>query len=247
MQKRRLWRYSKLMLVLASIIIAIGGASTAMAITSSSSHYQVTETQFNAGTTQKSCSVQYCAQVSIGEATDGKKVATTNATFDTATDNEPLLEVIVEAGASNLGVLTTESTATKITTVRIRNYLSGGYILQVTGDPPKFNGHTLNTSSTPVPAVAGTEQFGINAAVNTIPNVGVAPIQVPADQRVFGVVNALYNTPNRFKYTSGDTIARSDASSGRTDYTISMIVNISSATPAGHYSGDFAAIVVPTY
>jgi hypothetical protein len=70
---------------------------------------------------------------------------------------------------------------------------------------------------------------------------------VPADTVTFGVVDEDYNTPNSFKFTSGDVVARSQAETGRTDYTISMIVNISNSTPAGHYSGDFSAVVIPDF
>ena len=50
-----------------------------------------------------------------------------------------------------------------------------------------------------------------------------------------------------FKYANGDAVARSTVETGRTDYTISMVINVSSATPAGHYSADYSAIVVPRF
>jgi hypothetical protein len=110
-----------------------------------------------------------------------------------------------------------------------------------------YSGHVLNTPSTPTAALPGTEQFGINATVNTVPNVGTDPVQIPSDQVSFGKVNDDYRIQNKFKYLSGDNVARSDTQSGETDYTISMIVNISNSTPAGHYSGDFSAVVIPVY
>lgn len=253
MQKRRLGHNA--LLILLAVFLSVGsstgssmGTGTAFAVTSSSSNYQVTETQFNAGSSLQSCSGQYCAKTSIGDTAVGSAAsADVTAQFGPITSKDPLLEVIVEAGASNLGVLTTEGTATKTTTVRIRNYLSGGYVLQIVGDPPKYNGHPLNTSSTPVPSVPGTEQFGINAALNTTPSVGAMPVQVPSDQTSFGVVAQNYRSANMFMFNSGDVVARSVTASGQTNYTISMIVNISSATPAGHYSGDFSAVVIPVY
>ena len=246
MQKGRFLGY--ITLVLLAAFLSIAGTSNVLAVTSSSPNYQVTETQFNAGSTIQSCSGQYCAKTSIGDTAVGASAAlTTTASFGTITNSEPLLEVIVDPGVSNLGVLTTEATATKTTTVRVRNYLSSGYILQIIGDPPKYAGHPLDTSSTPVSSQPGKEQFGINLALNTTPSVGAAALQVPSDQTSFGIVAPNYSTPNKFMFTSGDVVARSGSSSGRTDYTISMIVNISSATPAGHYAGDFAAVVIPTY
>jgi len=177
------------------------------------------------------------------------KSATSTAKFGSisATDSDPLLEVIVDSGASNLGTLTTESTAYKSMTVRVRTYLSDGYVLQIVGNPPKYGDHTLATPTTPTSALPGTEQFGINATTNTTPNVGADPLQVPSSQTSFGVVNDNYKLANKFQYISGDEVARSESESGRTDYTISMIVNVSNSTPAGHYTGDFSAVVIPVY
>jgi hypothetical protein len=247
MGKRRLWHYSKFLL-LTVVIVANGGVNTVSAITSNSSHYQVTETEFGSGAVQNSCSGQYCAKASIGDMTTGSsKSSVSTARFGSVTEGIPLLDVIVDSGVSNLGVLGAERTATKTTTVRVRTYLSSGYTLQIVGNPPKYGNHSLSTSSTPTDSTLGTEQFGINAAANTSPSVGAGPVQVPSAQTSFGVVNDDYGIPNKFKFASGDILAHSDSESGQTDYTISMIVNVSNQTPAGHYSGDFSAIVVPVY
>jgi hypothetical protein len=247
MQKRRLWHYLQFILS-AVVLVAVGGASTVFATTSSSTSYQVTETEFGASSTAQNCSTQYCAQASIGGMAAGSSASNGyKATFGAITSSDPLLEVIVNSGQSDFGTLSTQSTAAKTMTVQVRNYLSGGYTLQIVGNPPKYGSHALATPSTPTAATPGTEQFAINASANTTPSVGAAPVQVPSTQTSFGIVNDNYHTPNLFKYTSGDVVAHSNSESGQTNYTISMIVNISNATPAGHYSGDYAAIVVPVY
>ena len=234
------------MLLAASIVI--GGAGTAFAVTSSSNSYRLDESQFNAGTSQENCSDQFCARTSIGNLAVGdSEGSTSTATFGSVTPDEPMLEVIVDPGESNLGVLTTSATASKTMIVRIRNYLSDGYTLQITGNPPKYAGHTLATPSSPTAAAPGTEQFALNAADNSTPDIGAIPQQVPSGGFSFGQVENDYDNSNLFKYTSGDVVARSLSSSGRTDYTISMIVNISNSTPAGHYTGDFSAVVIPIY
>ncbi|MCU1441834.1 MAG: exported protein of unknown function [Rhodoglobus sp.] len=242
-----LWRYSRLLML--AIFIATFGVGTAYATTSTSNTYQVSETQFNSGSSVQQCSAQYCAKASIGDTTAGNTNTTSGgtATFGPITDSDPRLEVIIDPGVSNLGVLSAETTATKTTTVRIRNYLGGGYTLQIVGDPPKFAGHTLASPSTPAASSAGTEQFAINVADNSTPNVGAVPQQVPGDVITFGQGESGYNTPNLFKYISEGVIARGIANSGRTDYTISFVVNISNATPAGHYEGEYEALVVPAY
>ena len=234
-------------LLLTAVFISGMVTSSAGAISSSNS-YQVTETEFGAGTALENCSGNYCARASIGDMTSGRSSANgSSATFGVITDSEPLLEVIVDPGESNLGVLTTETTATKTTTVRIRNHLSNGYVLQIIGTPPKYGNHTLKTPTIPTASTPGTEQFAINVVANTEPVVGMNPVQVPSNQTSFGFATDDYKTPNLFKYVSGNTVARSQSESGRTDYTISTIVNISNATPSGHFSGDFSAVVIPVY
>jgi hypothetical protein len=247
MRKRGLWRYSKLML-LAVFISAIGMTGTVAADTSSSAHYQVSNTEFNAGLTNQSCSTQYCSQVSIGDLAAGTTASGSNtAKLGGITNSQPELEVVIGTGSSDLGVLSTASTATATTTVQVLSYLSGGYILQIAGDPPSYGTHTLATPSTPTASAMGTEQFGINLAANTTPNIGAIPVQTPSSTTSFGVVNTGYGTSNLFKYSNGDVIAHSSSASGITDYTVSMIINISNNTPAGHYSGDYSAIVTPVF
>ena len=247
MQKQGLWRYMLLGLMVTSIIF--GGSRSVMAEPLyNSENYQLIETEFGGGSSLESCSDAYCARVTIGDVTDANQSRNEHtATFGPISSTDPLLEVIIEPGQSNLGVLNTQNTATKTMIVKIRNYLSGGYVLQIVGDPPKYNNHTLNTPTTLTGSAPGTEQFAINAVANTLPNVGADPVQVPSGETSFGEVDEDYNFSNLFKYSSGDIVARSLTESGRTDYTISMIINIADSTPAGNYTADFAAIVVPVY
>lgn len=245
MRKGRLWQYSRLLLFVG--LISASATGTALAQTSSSPTYKVTESEFGATSLQQNCSGQYCAKASIGDMTGASNATSGTATFEPVQGSEPRLEVIVEPGASHLGTLTAETTATKTTTVRISNYLGGGYALLIEGSPPKFGNHTLSAPASPTASTPGTEQFAINAAANTVPSVGAGPQQVPSGPVTFGVVEDDYQAPNLFAFTSGDVVARSDAESGRTDYTISMIINVANSTPAGHYSSDFSAVVVPVY
>jgi hypothetical protein len=175
MQKRRLRHYGALIAI--SALFAIGSAYPVFAETSSSTNYQMTEMQFNAGTSLESCSGNYCAQASIGDFAIGDSVATSSsASFGSiTTDSDPLLEVIVAAGQSDVGELTTEQTATKTMTVRVRNYLSSGYIVQLVGDPPKYQNHTLAAPSSPTASQPGTEQFGVNVVANDTPGIGADP------------------------------------------------------------------------
>ena len=247
MRSWSLWRYWSALLLVG--VITIGSAGTVLAQTSKSNSYQMSESQFGSTSSKETCSDQYCAKVSLGDGIGGgtSKSPKVTTAFGPITPDEPLLEVIVDPGISNLGDLTTEQTATKTMNVRIRNYLSEGYTLQITGESPSYRNHKLKTSSTPVASQPGTEQFGINAVANTTPSVGANPVQVPSNKFSFGEITTAYSTPNLFKYTSGDVVARSETESGQTNYTISMMVNIANSTPAGKYNGEFSAVVVPIY
>ena len=246
MRRRGFFRYTKALLF--TLCFALGGSGTAFAVTSSSNSYKVSETQFGGGSTVKSCSEQYCAKVSIGNMSGAAGESNVgDAKFSTLTDDNPRLEMILETGSSSLGDLTTENTATKTVVLKISNYLAGGYQLQIIGDPPKFSGHTLTRLATQTGSIPGVEQFGMNVVANNSLGVGANPVQVPSGAATFGEVDDNYNDPNQFKYASEDVIARSNAKSGRTDYTITMVINIAGDTPAGKYSSDFAAVLIPAF
>lgn len=243
--RKRTMRGLVLGLLVCLPVFAVSVTSSVWAESSNSSHYQITEMQFGSGSSTDSCSDQYCAHVSIGD--DSAANSETSAAFGQAKYSEPTIEMIIEPGESSLGDLSTERTGTKTTLVKVRNYESGGYLLQLVGTAPTYKNYTLKTPQTPAESKIGTEQFGINVVANTIPTVGAAIVQVPADKGVFGQAMPNYATPNLFMYKNGDVIARSLADSGGADYTISMVVNISTSTPAGHYTSDFSTILVPAY
>lgn len=244
MQTNRLWRLSGGALAAALFIVVALVGGSAFAQQSSSDNYQMVESQFGSTSSNESCSDGYCASVSIGN--DSGSSATT-ANFGEANYSEPLLEMIVIPGEGNLGQLTTEKAGTKTMQVKIRNYLTGGYRLQLIGDAPKYGGHSLYALPTPTTSQPGKEQFGINLISNTSPSVGVNPIAQPGGGDALGTVLANYKIQNQFMYVNGQTVAETTTNTGGGDYTISMIVNISNKTPAGQYSGDFAAVVLPYF
>jgi len=81
--------------MLLTAVVISGGAGTAVfATTSSSTSYQVTETQFGVGSTAQNCSSQYCAQTSIGDMSSGDSASSGYAAkFGAITGSDPLLEV----------------------------------------------------------------------------------------------------------------------------------------------------------
>lgn len=224
----------------------VASSSIVLAQNPSSDNYQMVESQFGNASSGESCSTEYCARVSIGD--EGQASSGTSPEFGEVEYSEPMLEMIVEPGASSLGNLSTERTGTKIMKIKIRNYLSGGYMLQIVGDAPKYKDHNLKTVPGVVEPLPGTEQFAMNVVANTIPeNIGENPKFQPSGEDATSLVMPGYNTPNVFKYVNGDTIAASQENSGGAEFVITMMVNISNATPAGLYAGDFAAVILPYY
>jgi len=236
-----------------ALILSFGwvGTATASGSQSSSANYSISQVQIGGnGSAQHDCSTNYCAQESVGDTVDGNASSTHySAQFGADTTDVPLLEEVVDGGIQNLGVLDSTTTGTATDTIKIRSYLSGGYTLYITGSPPTQGEHTLKTMSTDCPCTSqpGAEQFGINLAANTSPDIGASLVQVPSSTYSFGTVEPNYDTPNLFMYNNGDAVAYSNKSTGETDYTLSMILNISNATPGGQYSDTFSAVVVPVF
>jgi hypothetical protein len=56
-----------------------------------------------------------------------------------------------------------------------------------------------------------------------------------------------YDAQDMFMYNDGDVVAHSLSSSGETDYTMSMIINVSGVTPGGRYTGVYSAVAVPVF
>lgn len=245
MRKQRLWGYTGIALVLALSVGVVFRANRVLAQSSASPGYQMVEAEFGASNLDESCSGSYCATTSMGGFTGTSSA--TSAEVGVAKYTEPTLEMVVIGGASNLGMLSTENTATATIEIKIRNYLTGGYQLLIIGEAPQYNNHKLATPAEPTVSKPGTEQFGMNIVKNTTPNVGKDPVQDPADEGIFGEPDEAYATANMFMYKSGDVFARSVQNTGGTDYTVSMIVNISNVTPSGHYSSDFAAVIIPAF
>ncbi len=247
-----MWRLRQYRIVILALAILLAwGLSfgVSWAEDASSSNYKVTNTQFGAGS-GSGCSTSYCANSSAGTVGGNNGSSTSyQAQFTTQTpgSDTPLLEVIEDSGQVNLGIIDPNSTATVTNQVKVKAYNVSGYTLQISGAPPSQGYHSLTPLSTPTASHPGTEQFGINLAANTTPNVGTAPAQVPDSSFSFGVPTSNYGTANKFMYNDGDAIASSSSSSGETDYTLSMIFNVSYLTPGGQYTGAYNTVVVPVY
>ena len=235
------------LVVILSLLLCIGFGGR-VAATSYSTNYSVNEVQFGSGGSLKDCSANFCAKTSAGDTTVGSSSSASYSALSGAnTTDQPLLEVTVAGGNQDMGVLDSTHTGTATNSIKVRTYLSNGYTLQITGATPSQGIHHITALTSPSTSQPGMEQFGINMVANNTPAIGADPLDVPSGNTNTAVVEDNYITPNFFMYSDGDTVANSLVSDGETDYTLSMILNVSNATPGGRYTGNFSAVVVPTY
>jgi hypothetical protein len=248
MQKRNSWRKRLMPTLIATLILSQAAFAFVSADSSSSTNYKVQNVQFGAGGSSSSCSTTYCAQSAIGDITAGTTSSKNyKMSFEHNPDDAPALEVITLGEAQNLGYLDVNHTSTAADIVKVLNYSGSGYSLEMTGAPPGQGTHNLDSLTTPTSAHTGAEQFGVNLVANNDPSVGSSPVEVATSTKNYGIPTDNYDTPNLFAYNNGDYVASSSGGDGETDYTISMIIDISNTTPLGHYSASFNTVVVPSY
>jgi hypothetical protein len=246
------WQY--LFLSLIFLVVGLFSISSRVSAQYTSQNYQINQVFFGNGGSLQSSSNSYQAQVSIGELGVGNYKSNSyqiQAGFNTS--DKPVLEVNVNGGTLVLGdvngVLYSNVASTNSTTFTVENYLSHGYVVIITGSAPTDGpgGHALNALTTPTQSNPGTEQFGINLIQNTSPAVGVNPQYLPNSTFSTGYAYGGYSSPNYFEYVPNTEIAYSNSSSGQTQYTLSVLENISNSTPAGVYTGSLSVVAVPTF
>jgi hypothetical protein len=250
------WHY--ILAVLSFILAGLFIISPTVLAQYTSTNYSINEVFVGSGSALQATSNSYQAQVSIGELGVGNsKGSAYQAQNGFNTTDTPELAVNVVGGVFDLGYLSTSAVSYASTTFTVENYLSTGYIVMLSGGSPTDGpgGHPLNPRTTPTYSFPGTEQFGVNLTANTSPSIGAVPLQLPAGSPPFsfGAVEPNYNYQNEFMFVPGTNIAYSNSSSGETQYTMSIIENISSLTPAGMYgnisntAGYVDVVAVPTF
>lgn len=245
---RRRFRVRQLL----GLLVIAAAFTTPVAATDfpASTNYRFDETSIGTTNNLQSSSANYLDQSGAGDTAVG---SSSSANFQSQagsdTSHDPNLTFTVNTSGANFGTFSPTTTSTATATFSVVNYTSYGYVVQVVGNPPTYNNKSINAMSTTTTSQPGTEQFGINLVANTNPisfganpNNGTAP-----NDFGFGQAAPNYATPNQFRYVAGETIAQAPKSSGRTDYTISYVVNVSTLTPGGTYNSDQTLIVTGTY
>jgi hypothetical protein len=146
-------------------------------------------------------------------------------------------------------------TATATSQMAASTNASNGYNITV-------NGVTLTSGSNTIPAmtasttgVRGTGQFGLNLKLNTTATsttaVGTEVNASPNGTSLRGQASAGYNTVDNFKFTTGDTVAKSDNTvAGPTNaqiYTVSYVVNVAGNQASGTYTSTLTYICTGTF
>jgi hypothetical protein len=217
-----------------------------------SSNFRIDESDIGPGSQLDSSSSNYqfeSGQQSVGSIGVGENGSTNFQTQNgPITTADPRLQCLINTAAVNFGSLSTSVTATGTATFKVLNYTAYGYVVNIIGNPPSYSGHTLTNLAANAASTPGTEQFGINLVANTAPiTFGADPVQVPSNTFSFGSAATNYNTTNSYRYVNGETIASATRSSGETDYTISYIVNVSTISPSGSYSGNQVILCTGTF
>jgi hypothetical protein len=257
-------KYKKLLAL--SLLIALGWGGAATALQSQSASFGVDQAFFGNGglicDPGVNGSAHYCATQTAGDLAVGNSSSTNYQTQagSLVTDRIPSLELIVNNPNADIGTLTTTTTHVTSATFSVKSYLAGGYVVQTSSPGPVNNTYTMQGLSSPTGSSIGNEQFGINLVANSCP--GTAPSSGPGSCSGtlganvsqnpdvtfgFGYAAPGYDTANQYKYKDKDIIAKSNTSSGETDYTISYLYNISNLTPGGTYVLDQSIVATSTF
>lgn len=240
---RRVCRRSGLLLIVAIFVYGTADVSYVSAL--QSTNYRFDETEVGNGGFGQSSSSNYLTYDTVGDLAVGNS-SSTNYQVESGshTPHDPTLAFAVNGMSANFGSFSPTTPATTTTTFTVSDYTSYGYVVQIVGAAPSNGGHTISPLPTAALSQVGTEQFGINMVANTSPVVGANPDN---GQFGFGTAATNYNTANKFRFVSGETVASAPKSSGATTYTISYLVNVSSLTPGGQYTSNQTVVVTGTY
>ena len=160
------------------------------------------------------------------------------------------------AGAINFNQLFSPSAAATARSqlAASTNSLSG-YVITVNGATMTSGSATIPSLATATTPAIGNSQFGMNLVANTTsvstPAVGLAINPIANATTLKGQSTTGYNTPDTFKFLSGDIIANSaNGGAGPTNsqiYTASYIVNVAGGQLAGTYTTTLTYICTSTF
>lgn len=197
----------------------------------------------------------YATDDGTGPVTDSSGLAwTINNPFVVTSEVPPNLEfcVAVTIPALNCSAATGSTVSfgdfspgsTSSGTSQMLVYTNAGYGFSVS-----LYGATMTSGSYTIPALTtqsfaapGNSQFGMNLRDNSSPNVGSNPVGPGT-----AVIDANYNSPNLFRFVSGDTVVSSPGTSDFRKFTASYITNVSSSQRPGQYNTTISYICLANF
>lgn len=189
-------------------------------------------TEVDTGTVAASTSAQIQVSLAVDEA----------LTFCTGTSITGENCGTVSGTTVSLGTGSTTVTASGTSVMAASTNGSSGYTITL-------NGATLTSGSNTITALAsggtssvGTEQFGLNLAVNTTPAVGSARTGTGTATAVTN-----YGTADTFRFATGETLASVGGPTNANTFTISYIANIEGLTEAGAYTSNLTYIATANF
>ncbi len=133
---------------------------------------------------------------------------------------------------SDMGDLNSNSTLTAQSQMAVGTNASAGFVITANGDPPAAGTNIIDGLAIPTESRKGVNQFGINLVANNAPIVGSDPEGTWTN----AIPTAGYDTPNRYKYISGDAVASSPNVSLMKKFTVSYVVNSAENLRPGVYT-----------
>ncbi len=140
---------------------------------------------------------------------------------------------------ADFGEFRTNSTSVTTTQMAAATNDPNGYNIFVNGQTMTSGSNVISRLTTQTPSQPGVSQFGINLRSNSNPSLGANPDAGPVAS---GTPDSNYNTPNQFRFASGDRVAGANGSTGFNRYTVSYIVNV----PTDQKPGVYAATLIYT-
>jgi hypothetical protein len=224
---------------LAIIILVLSGMPNLCAAEMSTPNFRITSDVIGSFGTKES-STSFELGDTGGEMGTGNSQSSSyslSAGFWATVGDDDILIFNITDATADLGTLSSTQVRYDTAAFNAATNAQCGYAIQIYGSSLSSSSETITPLSSPAGPITGQEQFGFNLRQNSNPTVGNDP---SGGQ---GQAYTDYNTPNAYKFSSGDIIAQSSLASYFTNYTMSFITDISNLSNAGFYSTNLTAVI----
>jgi hypothetical protein len=148
------------------------------------------------------------------------------------------------AGGSyiDFGILKNTTISSATSQFMVATNAQSGYSVTLSGTTLTAGNAVIPALASQLPPLLGTSQFGFNLRKNTNPAVGSDPSGsgVPT-------VNTTYNSPNLYRFVSGDILVSAPVPSDYTKFTASYIVNVDKNQHPGVYATTLSFIALGSF